>query len=437
MLQPNVTGDGDARLTARFWVLVLATGVASGLLGVAMMWILFTVEHAAFGINGREGGFTEAVTRASGWHRVTPLLIAGVFGGVAWYLLRRFTPGQKSEVDEVLWTGEGRLSVQRSLGTSVISEVVIGLGASLGREAAPKLLGAVSGSVLSGFLKMTPGQTQLLVACGAGAGLAAVYNVPLGGALFAAEILIGSMNLPVVLPALLCSATATWVAWIYLPRHATYEGIANYAYDTRLLVWALLAGPVVGMLAAAYVRLIGWISHHRIKGWPSLFAPLLAFGILAAIALAFPQLYGNGKGMAHDAFLGIGSLGLLAALAILKPLVTALCLGSGASGGLFTPVMSTGAVLGGALGSLWSMMWPGSPIGAYAMIGAAAMIGAGMQAPLAALVLVLELTDSGLQLMVPMIVATTIATAIARWIDGYSIYSARLTAPAVPAKATV
>jgi chloride channel protein, CIC family len=435
MLQPNVTGDGDARLTVRFWVLVLATGVAAGLLGAAMMWILFTVEHAAFGVNGNEGGFTEAVARASGWQRATPLLIAGVFGGVAWYLLRRFTPGQKSEVDEVLWTGEGRLSVRRSLGTSVISEIVIGLGASLGREAAPKLLGAVSGSVFSGWLKMTPGQTRLLVACGAGAGLAAVYNVPLGGALFAAEVLIGSMNLPVVLPALLCSATATWVGWIYLPSHATYTGITDYAYDTRLLVWALVAGPIVGVLAAGYIRLIGWISHHRITGWPSLFAPLIAFGILAAIALAFPQLYGNGKGMAHDAFLGIGSLGLLAALAILKPLVTALCLGGGASGGLFTPVMSTGAVLGGALGALWSMMWPGSPIGAYAMIGAAAMIGAGMQAPLAALVLVLELTDSGLQLMVPMIVATAIATAITRWIDGYSIYSARLTAPAVPAKA--
>lgn len=435
MLQPNVTGDGDARLTARFWVLVLATGVAAGLLGAAMMWILFTVEHAAFGVNGNQGGFTDAVARAAGWRRVTPLLIAGVFGGVAWYLLRRFTPGQKSEVDEVLWTGEGRLSVRRSLGTSVISEIVIGLGASLGREAAPKLLGAVAGSVFSGWLGMTPGQTRLLVACGAGAGLASVYNVPLGGALFAAEVLIGSMNLPVVLPALVCSTTATWVAWIYLPRHQTYPGIPDYAYDSRILVWAMIAGPIMGVLAAGYIRLIGWISHHRVTGWPSLFAPFVAFGILAAIALAFPQLYGNGKGMAHDAFLGLGTIGLLAALAILKPLVTALCLSSGASGGLFTPVMSTGAVLGGALGSLWGLMWPGSPVGAYAMIGAAAMIGAGMQAPLAALVLVLELTGTGLGLVLPMIVATALATAVTRWIDGYSIYSARLTAPAHPAAA--
>jgi H+/Cl- antiporter ClcA len=196
-----------------------------------------------------------------------------------------------------------------------------------------------------------------------------------------------------------------------------------------LLIWALLAGPVIGVFAALYIRVIGWVSYHRASGAKVMVAMPVAFAILAVIALKYPQLYGNGKGMAHDAFLGLGGLSLLAVLSLLKPLVTALCLGSGASGGLFTPVMSTGAVMGGFLGLAWSLLWPGSPPGAYAMIGAAAMIGAGMQAPLAALVLVLELTHEGFALMVPMVIATVIATAVTRWIDGYSIYSARLSAP--------
>ena len=115
---------------------------------------------------------------------------------------------------------------------------------------------------------------------------------------------------------------------------------------------------------------------------------------------------------------------MLFALFALKPLVTALCLGGGAAGGLFTPTLSTGAVLGGFLGLAWSLAWPGSSIGAYAMVGAAAMIGASMQAPLTALALVLELTHSGFQIMVPMMAATVTATAVARHIDGYSIYSA-------------
>jgi len=116
---------------------------------------------------------------------------------------------------------------------------------------------------------------------------------------------------------------------------------------------------------------------------------------------------------------------------VLKPLVTAMFLGSGASGGLFTPTLSSGAVLGAALGGLWGRLWPGAPVGAYALLGASAVLGAGMQAPLAALALVLELTHTGFDLLVPLVLVTTLATAVARSVDGYSIYSARLGAPYV------
>ena len=426
MEQPNVTHDGEAALSARFWVAVAVTGVATGLFGDLMMLILFWFQHTAF--NYHTGSFESAVENVSGLRRVVVLLIAGAVGGVAWYVLRRYTKGECSEVDEAVWNGSGKLSLRRSLGTSVISEVVIGMGASLGREAAPKLMGGASASVLAAWVHLSPAQRRLLVACGAGAGLGAVYNVPLGGALFTAEVLVGSIALPTILPALACSWIATATAWLYLPTSATYIDIPAFHSDTRLIVWALLLGPVVGVFAAGYIRLLGWVSHHRVSGRKALAAPLVAFAVLGAVGLGYPQLFGNGKNMAHDVFLGGGGVGLLLALFILKPLVTALCLGSGASGGLFTPVMSTGAVLGGALGLLWSYAWPGSPVGAYAMIGAAAMIGASMQAPLAALALVLELTHSGFQLMVPMMVATVTATAITRYLDGYSIYSARLAA---------
>jgi H+/Cl- antiporter ClcA len=148
--------------------------------------------------------------------------------------------------------------------------------------------------------------------------------------------------------------------------------------------------------------------------------------VLGLFGIEYPQLFGNGKGMAHTVFLGQGSLVLLLALFLLKPLLTAACLGSGASGGLFTPTLSTGAVLGGLLGAAWIHLWPGSPVGAFALVGAAAMLGAAMQAPLAALALVLELTHDDFQLMIAMIVATVVATTVTRTIDGYSIYSARL-----------
>jgi H+/Cl- antiporter ClcA len=426
MEQPNASNDGDAALTPAFWIAVVVTGVATGLLGDAMMAILFFFEHTAFGYH--HGTFEAAVKHSSALRRVVVLMIAGAFGGVAWYLLRRYLKNKKAEIDDALWNGTGRLSFRRSLGTSVISEIVVGMGASLGREAAPKLLGGASGSALAGWFGLAPAQRRLLVACGAGAGLAAVYNVPFAGALFAAEILIGSITLPTVLPALACAGIATVTAWIYLPDHATYADIPDYHSHARLIVWALIAGPIIGLLASAYLRLIGSISHHKITGRATLVAPLMAFTALGLIGIAYPQLFGNGADMAHEVFLGHGGLGLLLALAVLKPLVTALCLGSGASGGLLTPVLSTGAVLGGALGIIWTHAWPGSPIGAYALIGAAATIGAAMQAPLTALALVLEFTHTGFDLMIPMLLATVTATAITRYIDGYSIYSARLPA---------
>ncbi len=422
--QPNATGDGNAALTPKFWAMVALTGIAAGLFGDLMMLILFSVQHAAFGYH--TGSLEAAVDRSTDLRRLIVLLIAGATGGVAWFFLRRWTKGERSDIDDVVWEGGTSLSFRRSLGTSVISELVIGMGASIGRENAPKLMGGASASVLAGWARLSPAQRQLLMACGGGAGLAAVYNVPLGGALFTAEIMMGSISMPVVLPALACSGIATAVGWLYLPDRATYLDIPDYRFTAPLLVWAVAAGPLIGLIAVGYIRLIGWITHHQTAGRIAIFTPVVAFGVLGLISFAYPQLLGNGKDMAHDAFVGSGGIVVLLALFALKPLVTALCLGSGTSGGLFTPTLSTGAVLGAAAGIAWSHAWPGSPAGAYALVGAAAMLGAAMQAPLAGLVLTLELTHVGFAIMVPMLVATVTATVIARHIDGYSIYTARL-----------
>jgi len=425
--QPNATGDGEAPLTPTFWLLVGATGVATGLLGVAMMVLLHVVESLAF---GRAARFQTAVEAASPLRRVVVLVLAGLVGGLGWFVLRRLTLGESTHVDDEVWTGTGRLSFRRSLGTSTLSEVVVGAGASLGREAAPKLLGAATGSFLAQWRGLSVSQRRLLVSCGGGAGMAAVYNVPLGGALITAELLYGSLALPVILPALACSGIATAVAWVYLPISPTYTDIPAYPVGWVHLVFAIVAGPVIGLVSVGYIRLIGLVSHYQIRGRWLILAPAGAFTLLGLLAIGFPQLLGNGQDLAQDVFGPTpgSSLVVLAAMAVLKPLATALCLGSGANGGLFTPTLATGAALGAVLGSLWSHLWPGTPIGSYALIGASALIGAAMQAPLAALALVVELTHTADTLIVPLIIATMLATAVARYLDGYSIYSSRLPA---------
>lgn len=424
--QPNATGDGDAALTRVFWTAVVLTGAATGLIGAGLMWLLFTIQHIAFDYHA--GELVDAVRAASGDRRVLSLLAAGVIAGCGWYLLRRWTDGESSDVDNAIWTEDARLSFRRCLGSGVLSEIVIGMGASIGREQAPKAMGAASGSVLAGWFDLTQGQRRLLLACGAGAGLAAVYNVPLAGSVFACEVLLGSFSLPTVLPVTVCSVTAAATAWVSLPRHATYVDVPDYHLTRGLAISALVVAPFIGLVASGYIRIIGWVSHHRASGRWLLFAPVLTFGLVGLAGLHYPELFGNGKDMAHAAYLGGGTLGLLLVLGILKPLLTALCLQSGAAGGLFTPVLSTGAVIGGAVGFALSRVGAGAPVGASALIGSAAMIGAAMQAPLSGVVLVLELTHAGFALIVPMLAATAVATMVARILDGYSIYSARLPA---------
>ncbi|HTW19083.1 MAG TPA: chloride channel protein, partial [Mycobacteriales bacterium] len=413
---------------ARFWLATAGTAVAAGLLGVLMMIVLRFVEHRAYGFH--TGSFESGVQSASGSRRLLVLAVAGLFTGAGWYVVRRLMRAQNSDLDDALWAGEGLLSIRRSLASSTLSEIAVGAGASLGREAAPKLLGAASGSLISRWAGLSPAQRRLLVACGGGAGVAAIYNVPLGGALLAAEVLYGSLTLPVVLPALVSSAVATIVAWIYLPNTPTYLHVPSYHIDASLVVWSVPSGLLIGILTVVYIRLIGAVSAHRPQGWRLVAATTVVFAALGLVGLHYPQILGNGRDLAAPTFLGIGSLGLLAALAALKPLATVACVGSGASGGLLTPTLATGAALGGFLGLAWTHLWSGAPAGAFALVGAAAMLSAGLQAPLTGLVLMVEFTGTGTSVIVPMLIAAVLATTVARYVDGYSIYSVRL--PAVP-----
>jgi H+/Cl- antiporter ClcA len=259
--------------------------------------------------------------------------------------------------------------------------------------------------------------------------MAAVYNVPLGGALFALEVLLGSLALPLVLPALLTSLLATAVAWIVIPTHATYV-VPVYGVAARQIVWAALVGPLAGLTAVLWVRLVAVANRSRpTRRTLRVLAPIVIFSALGALAIQYPQLLGNGKELAQLAFVGKLSVGLLVVLFVLKPLVTAACLGSGAPGGLFTPTLVLGVLFGALLGHAWSVVWPGSPIGSYALIGGAAILAAAMQGPLSATVLMLELTHSNGSLTVPLLLGAGLATVVARLLGAPSIYSARLAEP--------
>ena len=408
----------------RFWVLVVLIGLGAGLGGAALIELLRAVQHLAWSYHS--GDFLSAVQRTSSRRRVLVLLVGGVVAGAGTMLIAR---GDVGEVSEAIWLRRARVPFWASLARAVHSIVIVALGASLGREAAPQQAGAAVASALSEWARLPEWQRRLLVACGAGAGMAAVYNVPLGGALFALEVLLGTLTLPLVLPALATSAIATAIAWIALPTAPTYT-IPSYPVSGSQIVWAVIVGPIAGLAAIAWIRLIARAHAVRPSGWLRLAAPIVVFTALGAIAVAYPQLLGNGKPVVQLALVARLSVALLAVLLVLKPLVTAACLGSGAPGGLFTPTLAYGVLLGGLLGQGWSQIWPGAPLGSYAIIGGAAVLGASMQGPLAAVVLLLELTHHADALAVPILLAVVEATVLARVLGAPSIYSARLSSPA-------
>ena len=153
---------------------------------------------------------------------------------------------------------------------------------------------------------------------------------------------------------------------------------------------------------------------------------MLALGLLGAVSIAFPQLLGNGRDVAELAFTGQVAPLLLLALLLLKPAASLLCLGSGAPGGLFTPSLALGALLGGVLGYPWSLLWPGVPPGLFAVLGAAAVLAATTQGPISTVVLMIELTGQARSFILPLLLIVAIATLVARTLDARSIYDARL-----------
>jgi H+/Cl- antiporter ClcA len=368
----------------------------------------------------------DGATHADAWRHVWVLLGAGVLTGAGQVILRRLTSGNGIDITEAISECGGRLPALRTLGTAVLSILLVGMGASLGREGAPKQVGAVLANALSDRAHLSEEQRRLLVACGAGAGMAGAYGVPLGGALFALEVLRGVLALRLILPALLASAIAAGVSWVVLPNAPTYL-IPSYPSSPSVVCWALIAGPVAGLVSIGYVHLVAWADRNKPENWRRLVAPMAVLGMLGGASIEFPQLLGNGKDIAQLAFTNQVTPLLLVVLLVLRPLSTILCLGSGVPGGLFTPSLALGALLGGVLGLAWSWFWPGVPPGLFAVLGAAAVLAATTHGPISAVVLVMELTGRDRSFVLPLLLVVVTATVVARTLDPRSIYDARLT----------
>jgi chloride channel protein, CIC family len=408
----------------QFWLAVLLTSVATGLAAAGLTRFLEQVQHFVW--SGSGTNILEAVAQASATRHMVVLISAGLVTGAGQIILRQLSSGNGIDTTAAIWFYAGRMPRLRTLGSAVLSIIIVAMGVSLGREGAPKQAGVVFANLFADGGGLSNEQRRLLVSCAAGAGLGAAYGVPVGGALFALEVMRGKLALRYVLPALFSSTIATAISWIFLPDKPTYV-IPAYSSSSCVLVWSLVAGAIAGLVSVGYVRLITWADRNRPQGWRRIATPVVVMSLLGVVSLRFPQLLGNGKDVSQLALTSALAPSLLLALMLLKPAAVALSIRSGAPGGLFTPSLTTGAMMGGVLGYVWSRFWPGTPLGLFSLLGAAAILAATTQGPISTVVLMMELTGRDRSFILPLLLAVGVATLIARTIETRSIYDAKLT----------
>lgn len=437
------------RLSEEALHLVLA-GVV-GLLGGLANWT-FTLANQLlkFAAFANPGDILEIGEGLPLLIRVLTPALGGLAAGLVLHLGLRLmgNPGLTNLLEAVV-AGDGRLPLRTALMNGLSSLLSISTGASIGREGTIVQLSATVSSKLGQWARWPPYRLRLLVACGAAAGMAAAYQAPIAGAVFAAQIVLGNFSMNLFAPLVVASVISAVVSRGFFGIEPWYH-VPSFDF-TRLtqLPWFLLLGALSGALGAAFLK--GLRAGGRFCGRMQcpLYLRLGAAGLVVGlIALVYPEVWGNGYmatnrllgeaegGSSLNLFARLGSLslspdtrlllglGLIAGLLLAKFVATVVTVGSGTVGGVFTPTLFLGAGLGSLFGSLLHMAGLGTtlPTGAFAVVGMGSMLAATTHSPLLAMIVIFELSLN-YSMMPPLMLACAISVLVARRLHPESVYT--------------
>ncbi|MEN8171097.1 MAG: chloride channel protein [Pseudomonadota bacterium] len=387
-------------------LLGILTGVLAGL--VIILFRLSIEGSLGLLLPGGDAENFEAL--GSLWRFFLPLGGALLLGLCFQYLSRNFTEVGVTHVMERLTYHQGHLPWQNAMTQFIGAFFAIASGNSVGREGPSVHLGAVNGSLLGQWLKLPNNSVRILVACGVAAAIGASFNTPLAGVIFAMEVVMMEYTLVSFSPVILAAVSATVLTRLVYGSAPAFDVPALQLASMAELPFVLLSGIAIGVLGALFIRLM-LLFTASLNGWPIWLRMGSAGFIAGSCALFVPEIMGIGYDTVNTALLGEYALTTLAIIALVKLLATTASLGLGIPGGLIGPTMVIGATAGGALGMVAGTLFPetASTPGLYAMIGMAAMMGGTLQAPLAALIAMLELTSNP-NLLLPGMLAVIAAT---------------------------
>lgn len=410
--------------TAVLVATALIVGLGAGFGAVIFRWLIgwfttlsFTTARSALDFMGR-------------YYVIIIPAVGGLFVGPMIYFFAREAKGHGvPEVMEAIAMHGGRIRPIVVVIKSLASSICIGSGGSVGREGPIVQIGSALGSTLGQILRLSDDRIRNLVACGAAGGIAATFNAPIAGVLFALEIILGEFSVGYFSTVVISSVTASIIGHVFLGDEPSFP-VPPYSMVSP---WELLLYAVLGV-AAAFVAVAFTHTLYKFEdifdAWrfPEYLKPMAGGLGMGIIGLYFPDLFGVGYGAIERALLGEILGGTVLLLLVLKVIATSLTIGSGGSGGVFAPSLFIGSMLGAAYGVAvhhWLPTLTAAP-GAYALVGMAAVFAGAARAPITSIIILFEMTDD-YRIILPLMFATVISTLLSEHLSRESVYTLKLT----------
>jgi CIC family chloride channel protein len=413
--------------------LAVLTGVAAGVGGVVFHLMIdgFTQlfsGHADYSAVGH--AINPHVPGLGIWFVVVAPVVGGLIYGP---LVAKFAPEARGHgVPEVMLAvnqGGGKIRPQVSLVKSLASAICIGSGGSVGREGPIVQIGSAIGSLAGQVFRRPESELRLLVACGAAGGIAATFNAPIAGVVFALELILRNFRRESFGPVVISAITADLIARAAFGNH-TFLSLPGFTVSSPLEI-VLYAGLAVvcTVVGRAFIRVLyrGEDLADRLWRLPEWLRPAAGGLLLGLVLLAVPQMYGVGYPVLQHAITGHFVILFLLGLLVAKLIATSLTMWIGGSGGVFAPSLFMGAMVGAAYGGIAHALFPHvvSTAGAYGVVGMGAVFAATTRAPITAVLIILELTGET-HLVLPLMLAVVVASAMSGAISRDTIYTLKL-----------
>jgi CIC family chloride channel protein len=412
-------------------VLSIVVGAIAGLGAVVFRWLISSFQSLFFDNGATYLGFLGQ------YHVILIPAAGGLLVGLLVYFGAREAKGHGvPEVMEAVAVKGGRIRSRVAVIKSLASSICIGSGGSAGREGPIVQIGSSMGSTIGQWLRLSDDWVRTLVACGAAGGISATFNTPIGGVFFAMEIILGRFVTHRFGFVVISSVVADFVAHVFLGSQPSFDVIPYSMVSYWELLPYVLLGVLAALAATAFIRLL-YKCEDLFDAWhfPEYLKPVIGGIGIGLIGLYSYDLFGVGYGdvfwvstmSVNQALLGEIALQSLIILLLLKIVATSLTLGSGGSGGIFAPSLFIGAMLGGALGTAAHQFFPTltAASGAYVLVGMAAVFAGATRAPFTAIIMLFEMTRD-YNIILPLMIAVVISTAISRSLNRETIYTLKL-----------